>query len=240
MVGMQLTAEKRAIFGKKLKASRASGKMPVVVYGRNEKASPFFVSSGEFKRVLKEAGESSIVTLVADGEKKSVLIHEVSFHPVDGQALHADLLVVRSDEKLKVEVPIEFEGVSPAVKELGGILVKVLHKLEVEALPKDLPHSVSVNLELLVAIDSQILVKDIKLPNGVEAVPGNEQVVAAIDVAKDEPVETEPVDLSAIEVEKRGKEEKEGEEGAESGDGGKPASAKPARPSGGATAGKKE
>ncbi len=140
-----------------------------------------------------------------------MLIKEVTFHPTSGQPIHADLYVVDKTKKLEVNVPLEFEGVAPAVKELNGIVLKVMHELAVEALPKDLPHDIKVDLEKLVALDSQILVKDLVLPAGVTALVDADEVVAAITVAEEEPVDETPIDLSAIEVEKKGKKEEEEE-----------------------------
>jgi large subunit ribosomal protein L25 len=68
---------------------------------------------------------------------------------------------------VEVHVPLEFVGVSPAVKELGGTLVKVLHEINIEALPKDLPHDLTVDISTLAGLDDKILVQDIPLPPGV-------------------------------------------------------------------------
>ena len=100
------------------------------------------------------------------------------------------------------------------MKDLGGTLVKVMHELEIEAMPKDLPKNISIDIASLVNFESQILAKDIKLPGGVTLTVGAEEVIAAVSEAKEEEeAPAAPVDLSTIEVEKKGKEAKEGEEG---------------------------
>lgn len=194
-------------------AVRRAGLIPAVFYGRKEKSTPISVPQKDFIKVWKVAGESSIITLAgADKDEKQVLIQEVSRDAVTGVPIHVDFYAIEKDKKLKVNVPIEFIGVSPAVKDLGGILVKVMHEFEVEALPKDLPHNVTVDISSLVALDSQISVKDISLPKTVTAMASPDEIIAAVSVAKDEPVEpAAPIDLSTIEVEKKGKEAKEGE-----------------------------
>lgn len=212
---LKLAAEKRTMFGKQLKALRADGKMPVVMYGAKDEATPLLVGAKEFKKLLHQAGESTMITVDAGDLQKDVLIHEVDFHPVSGEPRHADLYVVDKTKVVEVDVPLRFEGISPAVKDLGGILVKVLHELEIEVLPMHIPHDIEVDITALVALDSQILVKDLKIPTGVKVKLDPEAVVASISVAKEEPVEEAPVDLSAIEVEKKGKKEEEGAEGAE-------------------------
>ncbi len=211
---VKLAAEPRNIFGKKLKTAREGGKLPVVAYGHKDVATPLFVNSVDFQKVFKKAGESTVITLEVAGGDKDVLIHEVVVHPVSGEPVHADFYVIEKGKVLQVKVPLEFAGVSEAVKSLGGILVKVVHELEIEALPKDLPHGITVDISALATLESQVLVQDLKLPAGVKALAKPEDVVASITVAQEEKEET-PVDLSAIEVEKKGKKDEEGAEGAE-------------------------
>ncbi len=208
-----LLAEARTIFGKELKAERQAGRLPIIVYGRKDKATSFFVPIKEFKKVFKIAGESSIITLTTPEGKKSVLVHEVAYHPVNREPLHADLYVVEQNVALKIKIPVEYIGLAPAIKELGGTLMKVLHEIEIEALPKDLPHNISVDVTSLNTLESQILIGDIKLPAGVTTTHKPDEVIAGISVAKEEVEETAPIDLSAIEVEKRGKEPVVGDDG---------------------------
>ncbi len=193
-------------------ALRKTGMVPAVFYGRKEKSASVSISEKDFLKIWKQAGESSIINLKgADKEDKQVLIHDVSRDPVTGRPIHVDFYCVEKDKKLRINVPIEFTGVSPAVKDFGGILVKVLHELEIESLPKDLPRGVTVDISSLVALNSQILAKDISLPKEVVCMTGADEVVAAVSVAKEEVEEVAPADLSQIEVEKKGKEVVEGE-----------------------------
>lgn len=200
-----LQTEERTVFGKDLKDKRQAGFLPIVVYGRKEPPISLFTSLLDFKKVLHGAGESSIIALATPAGKKSALIHEVAYHPINREPIHADFYVVEQDVVLKINIPVEYVGLAPAVKELGGTLVKVLHEIEIEALPKDLPSNIVVDVTLLATLDSQILVRDLSFPAGVTVMHKPDEVVAAISVVKEEE-EAPPVDLSAIEVEKRGKE----------------------------------
>ena len=139
------------------------------------------------------------------------LIHEVRQHPVTGAYEHVDFYAFEKGQKLRVKVPIEFTGTAPAVKDLGGVLVKVLHDLEIEAAPQDLPQKVEVNLSPLTAFGSVILAKQIILPAAVTLRLSPEDVIASVYEPKEEVVEEAPADLSQIEVEKKGKAEKEGD-----------------------------
>ena len=177
---------------------------------------PISLSLGDFLKVWKEAGESTVVTLeTGDGSKES-LIHDVDLDPVSGTPLHADFYVFEKGHKVEVALPIEFTGVSSAVKDLGGTLVKVLHELKVEAMPKDLPHNIAVDISALAQFGDQILARDITLPNGVELKVSPEEVVLTVSAPREEKEEeAAPVDLSSIEVEKKGKTEEEGAESAD-------------------------
>jgi large subunit ribosomal protein L25 len=210
---MILEAKKRE--GGNLEHLRKGGDMPAVFYGPKEEATPIAIRLAEFKKVWKATGESSILTLKYDGKELESLIHEVSTHAVSGEPLHADFYIIEKGKKVSVMVPLEFIGVSEAVKGLGGTLVKVAHEIEIEALPKDLPHGIDVDISVLTDFEKQITVKDLKLPPGVEVVGNPEDVIAMVQETKEEVFEEVVApDLSTIEVEKKGKEETEGEEGA--------------------------
>ena len=194
---------------------RKSGKIPAVFYGAKEKNTLVTISIIDFKKVWREAGESSPVKISLPSGEVDVLIHEVQVDPVIDEPIHVDFLAIDMKKKIRVEVPLVFEGISGAVKDGLGNLVKVLHEIEVEALPSDLPHDLYVDLAKLKTLDDNIIVSDIKLPAGVVVITNGEDVVASIVAQVEEKEEVVPVDLSAIEVEKKGKKEEEGEAGAE-------------------------
>ena len=194
---------------------RAAGSIPGILYGAGAEPVSITLSAVEFGKVWREAGESSIVEVSGlPGDKRSVLIHDVAVDPIYSNPIHVDLYAVRTDRLVEVAVPLSFSGVAPAEKELGGTLIKVMHEVEIEALPKDLPHELSVDIGTLKTFDDQVHVRDLVLPQGVSLVTDGDEVVALVQAARAETVEdvSEPVDLSKIEVEKKGKEEKEEEE----------------------------
>ena len=119
---------------------RKSGKIPAIFYGPKEKSASIVISMKDFIKVWKKAGESSVVMLKEGNNEHETLIYDVDFHPVTGLPRHVDFYVIEKGKKVKVKIPLIFEGVSPAVKDKGGILIKVLRELEIEASPKDLPH----------------------------------------------------------------------------------------------------
>ena len=217
---LTLAVEKREKVGK-LGGVRAEGLLPAVYYGPKEASTTASVSLVDFKKVWKKAGESSVIILKDKaGTEHEALIHEVDVHPLTGEPRHVDFYIIEKGKKIEVSVPIIFSGIAPAVKDLGGILVKVHRELKIEAAPRDLPHEVTADITKLATLTDVIKAKDIILPKGVDLKLNPEEVVASIAEAKEEVVEAPAeIDMSAIEVEAKGKEVKEGEAGAAAGAG---------------------
>lgn len=209
---LKLTVEKRDS-QENLDSLRRQSKVPAVFYGKKEAPTSIKLNLIDFKKALKTAGESSVIELVGDGIEVEVLIQDYDLDPVTSVPIHVDFYVIEKGKKLEVGVPLEFVGIAPAVKELGAVLVKVLHEIEIESLPKDLPHKLDVDISTLVNFDSVITAGQIVLPAGVTLVTKAEEVIASVYEPKEEVVETAPIDLSSIEVEKKGKEAKEGAPG---------------------------
>lgn len=199
--------------------ARAAGLLPAVFYGPKEASTPISVAHKDFKSIWAQAGESSVVILKDGATEHEALIHEVDIHPLTGEPRHADFYVVEKGKKVRVHVPLVFTGVSPAVKDLAGILVKVMREIEVEAAPRDLPRELTVDISALVALDSVIHAKDIKVSPAVSIITDPDEVVASITVAREEPVEAPTaIDMSAIEVETKGKKPEEGADAAPAAD----------------------
>lgn len=191
------------------KALRDADIIPAVFYGPKEKPASVKVKLGDFLKVYREAGESTIVSLKDGSEEHDALIHQVDVDPVKGKVRHIDFYIIEKGKKLTVDVPLEFIGESPAEKR-GESLIKVIHEVEVEAMPKDLPHLIEVSIESLSEVGSQIHASDLKMPEGVELKTNPEEVVALIQAAKEEEEESsEAPDLDSIEVAGKKKEDKE-------------------------------
>ena len=191
---------------------RKAGKIPAVFYGKKTESTPITLERKDFIKVWGAVGESGVVTIKMPKESVDALIHAVDVDPVTDIPRHADFYVFEKGKKIEVDVPLEFVGVSPAVKDLGGSLVKTLHELRISADPQHIPHDIKVDISSLIDFSSQILASEIILPEGVDLVELPHEVVASAAAPKeDEPEEVAPVDLSTIEVEKKGKKEEEGE-----------------------------
>lgn len=204
---MELTVEKRAS-ETKAKALRDKGVLPAVIYGRSQESTPIAVDLKVFSKLYKAAGESSVITLKGLGADKQVLIHDVEFDAVLGTPVHADFYAIEKGQKVTVSVPLEFDGVAPAVKDLGGILTKVMHEIEITCELADLPHAIHVDISKLATLEDQIKVADLKLPKSAEIGVDMDEVVAMVSVAQEEVEEAAPMDISQIgDAVERGKKE---------------------------------
>lgn len=212
---LTLNAEKRDVT-KNPDGFREGDLVPSVFYGAKTDSTPVSVALGDFLHIWREAGESSIISLKLGSDEKDVLIHEVQVHPLTGKPIHVDFYVVEAGQTVQVDIPLEFIGEAPA-EDKGGVVVKVLHELEVEAEPKKLPHSIEVDLSGLENIGDQITVGDIKLPEGVTPLLDLEDIVISVQEAREE--EEEEVESTEIDLESIGRSEEKGkaeEEGGES------------------------
>jgi large subunit ribosomal protein L25 len=229
MATPELKSKKRTILGKKVKALRNEGLIPAVVYGGKDGTTPLVLDSKEFNNIFKSAGETTLIKLFINEEKvsakggpasgwKNVLIHDIDRDPVSGKIRHVDFYEVKMDEKITAKVPLVFAGNSPAIIDLGGVLVKAIQELEVRALPADLPHQIEIDISQLKTFDDNILVHDIKLPKNIEILENAETPVAAVvpprseaelEALKGEVIEK--VEEVKVEAEEKAK-EKESEE----------------------------
>ncbi len=206
---------------------RKSGMVPGVLYGTGKENVIFQVSLKDLKKVYEEAGESTLVALSVDKAKPEyVLISDMDLDPVTDTPIHVDLLRVKMDELTEAEVELEFVGVSKAVKDDKGVLIKNLDTVEVKALPIDLPKSIVVDISTLNTFEDVITIGDLKVSAKVEILASKEDVVATVTPPRsDEELaaldETATEDVSSIEVEEKGKKE-EDEEGAEGEEGATP------------------
>lgn len=183
-----------------------------VFYGKKEQATPIAISYIEFKKVWREAGSSSLVVLKGVGEDKEAVVQDVDLDPITGSVRHVDFYVIERGKVMEADVVLDFFGEAPAVKELGGTLVKTLHELTIEVLPKDLPKDIKVDISALKDFESRILVKDLKLSGSAKSLVDGDEVVALVVESEQEEEAAIIPDIANVEVEKKGKKEDKEEE----------------------------
>lgn len=165
-----LKASKRSLLGKKVKKLRHEGILPANVYGQSIKSQAIQVSMNDFQKVHKKAGKTKIVDLEVDKDILPVLIQNIQTNPLTGVPVHTDFYRVNLKQKIQTEVSVELIGEARAVVEKIGMLLQTLNKVEIEALPTDLPEKLTLDVSKLAKVDEELKVMDLKLPVGVELI----------------------------------------------------------------------
>lgn len=176
----QLSAQKRTLTGRKVKQLRKQKLLPANVFGKKVQSLAVQMTEGDFAKVYKQAGETGLVELTVDGEKRPTLIKNVQIHPVSGVPLHADFYQVDLKEKIHARVPVEIVGTAEAVAQKLGVLLEITDEVEVECLPTVLPDKLSVDVGKLAQVGQAITVGDLSLPEGVVALTSKETELVKI------------------------------------------------------------
>lgn len=189
MTDIKLIATSREkVSSTKLVKARKEGKIPAVMYGKGKSASQMlWVDFLTFSKVFAVSGESSIVSLEIDGDKKaSVIVQDMAHDAMTNRVSHIDFFEVSMDQELEARIPLEFINESPAVREQGGILVKTLEEVTVTCLPKDLPHTITIDLSILTDFSTHVQVKDLVLPKGVKVLTDELTTIVLVEAPRTE------------------------------------------------------
>ncbi len=213
-----LNVKTRTVTGKGVKNLRKQNLIPAVIYGKDVPSKNLVVEYLPFSRLYREAGESTLIDLKIDEEAPvKVLIQEVQIDPLTEKFTHVDFRQIKMTEKIKTEALLKFIGEAPAVKELGGTLVRSVDKIEIECLPQNLVHEIEVDVSALKTFEDRIHIKDLKIPAGIKILTDIDTTVATVEAPLSEeelkkeletPIEEKVEEVGVVEKEKK-------EEGAE-------------------------
>lgn len=202
MSKLTLDVQKRETVGRKVKKLRKEGIIPGNIYGKKVKSMSVQVDGKVFGKIFTEAGETQLIELILNGDKKPVLIHNIQKDPVNDNFLHVDFLQVDLSVKVTARVPVELVNDSPAEKQGLGTAVQQLMEIEVEALPGDLPEKFEIDLSNLAEVDQMVQIKDLKVDkNKVEVKNGEEEIVVKVEPPKTEEEVAPPTTEEAVEGE---------------------------------------
>jgi large subunit ribosomal protein L25 len=209
-------ADRRTVVGKQVNALRRAGILPAILYGRHIDPMPISLDLRESSRILDRLSPSTLILIQMDGEQHYALVRDKQRNPILGTLRHVDFQAVSLTETVRTNVSIQLTGESPAVDELVGILVQNIEVLDIEALPRDLPERITVDISSLKEVGDTIYVRDLDLPAGVEVHSDPEEAVVLItQPAAEEEIEEEEVEEeeeAEPEVIEKGKREEDEEE----------------------------
>lgn len=202
-----LSATKREVIGKKVKQLRADGHTPAVIHNHGGDSLHIAVGAADLKRVYASSGKHHPVEVTVDGKKFTTLIKDVTHKPATSIVYHTVFQAIKADEKATAEIPLHLSEDIPAEK-LSLQVIKKLESVEVEALPKDLIDVIEVDAGKLENVGDKITVADLKVPSAVTIKTEPEQVIATVEMPKDQIAEAN----AAVEESAETEEAAEGEE----------------------------
>ena len=180
-MALEIAVSARSAAGKHNRRLRTTGVVPGILFGKKAGSVPVQVESKALEALYRQAGRTSIVSVVVDGgQPTSAIIKSLQRNPLTGRILHVDLFAVDLSHEMTADIPLVFEGVSRAVELDGAILFTSLDHLKVKALPADLPHEISVDLSVLVDLDATIHVGDLKVGDKITVLNDADELVAKV------------------------------------------------------------
>jgi large subunit ribosomal protein L25 len=176
----KLKAERRDDAGKGVaRKLRAKGRVPAVVYGHGTDPIPVSVDARELFHVLHtDAGANVMIDVQVDGESLLAMPRQVQRDIIRDRFLHVDLLRIKRDEKITVEVPIHLVGESHGVKE-GGVVEHHLWNLQIECFPQDVPNALEADITSL-GINESLKVSDVPVPAECTVLTPEDEVVVSV------------------------------------------------------------
>ena len=210
---LTLTLEPRTLLGKKVKSLRKAGIIPVHLYGQGIDSQALQCEGKTLYRILAQSGMNTPISLTIPGQKgqKLTFVREIQWDPLRGDMLHVDFLHVDVANEITASIPIVLTGDSPAVRVIASAtVVQLLRELEVRALPLDIPGEIAVNLELIQELGDVIRVADAPIPDNVIPITDPDELIARLEIPREEEVET-PADQLEL-----GEDSDEGQENASS------------------------
>ena len=163
-----LVAESREKKGKQAaKQLRRNGLIPGILYGPGEKPSMLSINQKELLILLHSFGRNAIVNLrLASNKRKKIkaFFYEIQHDPISGDIIHIDLKHIDLNQKIHLSVPVYLEGVPEGVRNEGGILEHLMHKIEIFCIPADIPERITIDVTNLHLGDA-VHVSDIEAAN---------------------------------------------------------------------------
>lgn len=168
---IELKLDERVVRGKKVAQLRRDSITPAVVYGPGMDPVSVQAPHNVIEKVCRAAGSHSPVHLTIGSKKRIAMIKDVEYDVVKHTINHVSFHAVNAKETVNAEVPIRLTGVGESAAEKAGLIVlQSLEKIEVKALPMDLPEVLEVSIVSLAEPNDHMTVADITLPKNVELV----------------------------------------------------------------------
>jgi large subunit ribosomal protein L25 len=205
-------AVRRTVTGKQVRALRREGQLPGVIYGHNFEPVAISLDLHSASISLGSLSSSSLVYIDLDGSEHASLVREKQRDFIRGTLKHVDFQVVSLTEKIRAKVSVDLAGISPAVKDLNGVVVTGLNELEVECFPQYLPERFIIDISTMAKIGDGIYVRDLKTSADVEVLANPDDMLVIVTMGAAEEIEAVIPGVAEPEVIEKGKKEEEAPE----------------------------
>jgi large subunit ribosomal protein L25 len=186
MADLQLQVQPRSVTGKKVRALRRAGTLPVHLFGKGTDSLTLQADTQRIVSLLRTAGQNAVIDLevLGESETRPVVLRGIQRNPVTGELIHIDFFQISLTEQLRAEVPLVLVGEAPGVHVHGGVLLHSLDHLTVEALPMDIPAQIEVDISSLETLDSSLHVRDVTVPGNVHVLADPDMLVVKVETPR--------------------------------------------------------
>src|SRR4051812_39822384 len=181
MASASLSAEMRSERGKGVaRKLRAAGRVPGVVYGHGREPQSLSLVARDLDKLLSHiAAGSTVIELTLGRATTKTLIREIQRHPFKKQIMHIDFMELVAGEKVIVDIPLVFVGIPEGVRLSGALLEQIVHSIEVNVDPSNIPNHIDVDVTNL-AMGHSLHVRDLVLPPGLEVLTDEDTTICAV------------------------------------------------------------
>ncbi len=180
-----VSAEKRDE-SMRIKDIRKKGFIPAIIYARGSEAIAIQVEYQAFRKAFRVSGTCTVLDIEFEGKKIPTLVHNMQWHPVSGEYQHIDFYELQEETPVKTTIEVLIEGLCPAVKTKAAILSTPVTQIDIQCLPRDLFHNVTINVSELKDYHQTVKVSDLPLAQDkkVQILTSGEVILVAVNTPK--------------------------------------------------------
>jgi len=202
-----LTAERRTTDFGSAGARRVlrNKRIPAVIYGKKKNPIHITLDSREFHNKVRFFSETALLKIVVGKTKYECLMKAYQENLMRGEIKHVDFYEVTRGQVLRAMVSLVLTG-SPIGTHAGGVLEQVMHEVEIECLPENLPDAIHADVSHL-GLNEVLHLSEIVFPDKVKVLEDLTRTVASVRAIKEEVVEEVEEEVVVIAAAPEGDEE---------------------------------
>lgn len=188
MKTFELSVQKRQNMTKnELSRFRKGGNIPAILYGKHLEVNfPLSIDTANFVKILKTKGRTVLLEFSStdkDLNGRSALIKDLQRDSISEQILHVDLIEIKQDEVISVEVRFNFIGIPSGVKNSGGVLEVLKRNIQIECLPSLIPSSIDLDISAL-ELGESLHISDLKMDKGIQILDATDIAIVSVNIPK--------------------------------------------------------